>query len=132
MRGVQGVVFDDGGAQFEYGVERGEVLGTVGQQDGDAVPRADAKCTQAGGSAADLFVQFGIGLCFAEEVGGGFVRVECQVVIVDVEQGGVAVFEVVRHPLGVVLQPWPVAVEVRCVCGVRHGRALSFVNPKRV
>ena len=103
--GVERVVEHDCGAQLEDGVERGDGLRGVGGDDGDAVALADAEGTQARGGAAHLTVELRVGLGLTEEVGGRLVRIDGQVVVVDVQQRCVAVVEGVRRPLGVVLEP---------------------------
>src|SRR5574344_1171076 len=54
---------------------------------------------------AHLTVELRVGLGLTEEVGGRLVRIDGQVVVVDVQQRCVDVVEGVRRPLGVVLEP---------------------------
>src|SRR5699024_6160070 len=75
MRGIQRDVLDDGGAEFLNSHKCCQALWAVGQDDGNAVARADAKGLEAGGRGTYLLVYFFIGLAAAEEIGGWFIRV---------------------------------------------------------
>ena len=103
--GVEGVVFHHGRPEFQYGVEGCQVLRAVGQQDGHAIPGANPQRAESGGGVADVLVKLAVGLGAPEEVDGRLVAVDGQVVVVEVEQRGVTVFDGGWGPLGVVLQP---------------------------
>ena len=103
--GIQRVVQYHLGAQLQDGVERRDVLRRVWCHDGDSVTGAHTEGLQASGRSANLTVQLRIRLGAPEEVGGRFIGVDLKVVVVNIQQRGVAVLEVVRCPFRVILEP---------------------------
>ena len=95
------------------------MLGTVGQDDGHLVTRANAKGLEPGRSGAHLGIKLRVGLRAAEEVGGGFVGVGPQVIAVVVDDGLIAVVQRVWGPIAVVLEPGSGG-------GSGHAKNLSF------
>ena len=107
------------GAELQDGVEGRNVLRAVRGDDGYFVTWAHSKCPEASGRAANLAVELSKSLGLAKEVRRGLIRVDCQIVVVNVEESGVSVVKVVWCPLWVELEPLLV---VDC----RHGEFSTF------
>ena len=117
VRSVERVVEDRDGAQLQNGVKSNYVLRAVRRHDGHLVTRAHAECAQTGGGATDLLVHLREGLGLAKEVSRWLVRVDCQVVVVNIEESGISVVKVMRGPFWVELEPF---LGVECRHGVQH------------
>ena len=59
--GVEGVVFHDDRAQAQNRIEGNNMLRTVGQNQGDPIPRLHPGQAQPFGGAVDLTAKFGVG-----------------------------------------------------------------------
>lgn len=86
--GVEGVVFYDDGAEAHDGVEGDDVLGAVGQDDGDTVTVLHACLAEAFRDAEDLVAEFGVGGGGAEEFEGYLVGALADGFCHEVAEGG--------------------------------------------
>ena len=81
------------------------MLRAVGQHDGHLVAWANTKSLEPGRGGAHLGVELRVGLRAAEEIGGGFIGVDPQVIAVIVDDGFITVAQRVRGPFAVVIEP---------------------------
>ena len=86
-------------------IKGGDVLGAVGKDDGYLIARANAKGLETGRGGAYLAIELCVGLRSPEEIGGGFIGVDPQVIAVVVDDGLIAVVQRVWGPVAVVLEP---------------------------
>lgn len=117
--GVKGVVFYDDGAEAHDGVEGDDVLGAVGQDDGDAVAVLYTGFAEAFCDAEDLVAEFGVGGGGSEEFEGYLVGCLADGFCHEMAEGGFGQVDVDGGACGVVALPGAVGEgEVVCVCEV--------------
>ena len=105
MRGVQRVVRHDGCAETQHCQEGNDELGAVRHDQRDAIARANTEGLQAGGTAADLLVQLGVGDRAAEEPHSVLVGPLGKGLFVQVQKRVVAEIDFRGGPLRVARQP---------------------------
>ena len=116
---VEGIVFDDDGAQAQDGMEGDDVLRAVRQDQGDPVAGLHPEFLQAGGRPPDQGAQLAVARPGAEELQRGLRPVAANGRFHEVNERTLGEHEVRRHPWPVGTGPRPVAPRqlglLRCV-----------------